>query len=237
MPGFHPDPAQSRPGKLGPGVVDDYQSADAPYPGFGLDRNNPTEIDLTEPMELIRLMRDELKIDLLNLTAGSPYYNPHIQRPAFFPPSDGYQPPEDPLVGCVRQIAAVAQIKKQLDADTQTSKIVPALPIVGTAYTYFQEYLPHVAQAVVRDGWVDFVGLGRMVLSYPDLPADCLETGQLQKPKLICRTFSECTTAPRNGLISGCFPLDDYYKDSPAGQHIKQVKLNIRKQLEQGHAD
>ena len=45
------------------------------------------------------------------LSAGSPYYNPHIQRPAIFPPSDGYLPPEDPLVGVARQIAATAALK------------------------------------------------------------------------------------------------------------------------------
>ena len=41
----------------------------------------------------------------------SPYYNPHIQRPAFYPPSDGYRPPEDPLVGVARQIEATRELK------------------------------------------------------------------------------------------------------------------------------
>ena len=44
----------------------------------------------------------------------------------------------------------------------------PDLALVGSAYTYLQEYLPHTAQAVVREGWVDSVGLGRMVLAYPE---------------------------------------------------------------------
>ncbi len=39
------------------------------------------------------------------LTAGSPYYCPHVVRPALFPPTDGYEPPEDPLHGVARQIA------------------------------------------------------------------------------------------------------------------------------------
>jgi NADPH2 dehydrogenase len=171
-----------------------------PYPGFGCDRNNPLAIDLAEPERLLRLMRDELKIELVNLTAGSPYYNPHIQRPALFPPSDGYPPPEDPLVGCFRQ----------LDAARRLRQAVPGLPVVGTAYTYFQEFLPHVAQAAVRDGWIDCVGIGRMALCYPDLPADVLEHGRLDRRRL-CRTFSECTTAPRAGHVSGCYPLDPFY--------------------------
>src|SRR5262249_3250164 len=143
-------------------------------------------------------------VRLINVSCCSPYYNPHFQRPAAFPPSDGYQPPEDPLVGVARQIDAVRQIKAAC----------PESVIIGSGYTYLQEYLAQVSQAVVREGWVDFVGLGRLVLSYWDLPADALAGRELQT-KRICRTFSDCTTAPRNGIISGCFPLDGHYKDAP----------------------
>jgi len=76
---------------------------------------------------------------------------------------------------------------------------------------------------VVRAGWIDLVGLGRMVLSYPELPADALTTGTLAR-KRICRTFSDCTTAPRNGLISGCYPLDPYYKALPEAGELKIIK-------------
>jgi hypothetical protein len=80
-----------------------------------------------------------------------------------------------------------------------------------------------VAQHVIRDGWTDMVGLGRMVLAYPNLPGDSLTKGQLEK-KLICRTFSDCTTAPRNGLISGCYPLDRYYAAKPEFKKLKEIK-------------
>ena len=93
----------------------------------------------------------------------------------------------------------------------------------GTGYTYVQDYLPHGAQAVVRAGWIDSVGLGRMVLSYPRLPADSLATGRLDR-KCVCRTFSDCTTAPRTGLVSGCFPLDPYYKALPEAATVKSLK-------------
>jgi hypothetical protein len=66
-----------------------------------------------------------------------------------------------------------------------------------------------------------------MVLSYPELPADTLATGQMQR-KRVCRTFSECTTAPRAGLISGCFPLDPYYKELPAFEEMKRVKQQMK---------
>ena len=212
-----PDQAQSKGGRLGPGIPDsDDIDQSAAYPGFGLDRKDPSKIDLTEPIALLKLMRDELNISLVNLTAGSPYYNPHLQRPAYFPPSDGYQPPEDPLLGCLRQFEVVKQLKQA----------VPDLPMVGTAYTYLQEYLPHAGQALVREGWVDFIGLGRMALSYWDLPADVSE-GKPVIAKRLCRTFSDCTTAPRNGIVSGCYPLDDHYKLAPEHDELKAAKKEM----------
>ena len=94
---------------------------------------------------------------------------------------------------------------------------------VGSAYSYLQEWLPNVAEHAVRSGHVDSVGLGRMVLSYPDLPADQLEGRALQR-KRVCRTFSDCTTGPRAGLVSGCYPLDDFYGDRPEAARVKAVK-------------
>jgi NADPH2 dehydrogenase len=210
---FQPDPERSSPGKPGPGIPADYSRC-LPYRyAFGAKADNPVEYDLTEPKRFVQLC-GELGVKILNLSAGSPYYNPHIQRPAAYPPSDGYQPPEDPLVGVARQI----QVVRQLKATAPSS-----LRIVGTAYSYLQEYLPHVAQAVVREGWTDCVGIGRMVLSYPGMLADALGQGTLN-PRLICRTFSDCTTAPRNGLISGCYPLDDHYKSKPEFAALKRLK-------------
>lgn len=180
--------------------------------GFGVSTEDPLAIDLTEPMELM-LDLVARGVAMLNITCGSPYYNPHLQRPAIFPPFDGYQPPEDPLVGVTRQMDAVRQCKAAL----------PNVPFVGSGYTYLQDYLVQVGQAAVREGWTDFVGLGRMVLSYPDLPADSL-AGRTQKRKKICRTFSDCTTAPRNGLVSGCYPLDPYYKALPERSELLRIK-------------
>ena len=169
-------------------------------------------IDLAEPSKFMDVLH-ELGIRLVCTTAGSPYYNPHIQRPAFFPPSDGYQPPEDPLVGVARQIQATADLKR----------LHPDMFFVGSGYSYLQDWLPNVAEAVVREGLVDSIGLGRMVLSYPDLPADVLN-GTVMARKKICRTFSDCTTAPRNGIVSGCYPLDPFYKKMPEHQELKSLK-------------
>ncbi len=180
--------------------------------GFGVDQDDPLAVDLREPIALVRRLH-ELGVAVINVSCGSPYYCPHVQRPAIFPPSDGYLPPEDPLVGVWRQI----------DATRQCKEAVPEMPMVGTGYTYLQDFLPHVAQAAVRAGWIDVVGLGRMVLAYPELPADTLARGEMAR-KRICRTFSDCTTGPRQGVISGCFPLDPYYKALPEAEVVKQFK-------------
>src|SRR5690606_27614403 len=186
--------------------ADDYTFA------FGAMRRPDALPDLEEPRAFLALLR-ELEIDLVCLTAGSPYYNPHIQRPATFPPSDGYQPPEDPLVGVARQVAVTAALTRDF----------PDLVVVGSAYSYLQDWLPNVAQAVVRQGGAHLVGLGRMVLSYPELPADVLAGRPLQR-KLVCRTFSDCTTGPRNGLVSGCYPLDPLYTAHPDHARLKAAK-------------
>jgi 2,4-dienoyl-CoA reductase-like NADH-dependent reductase (Old Yellow Enzyme family) len=209
---FRPDPKRSAKGKLGPGVPESLENL-IPYRwGFGVDWDDPTKIDLRETIRFLSLL-EELEIRLVNLTAGSPYYNPHLQRPALYPPSDGYQPPEDPLIGVAQHMNVAHQLKK----------LFPNLILVGTAYSYLQDFLPHVAQAAVHEGWVDAVGLGRMILTYPELLWDATEGNAIQH-KRICRTFSDCTTAPRNGLPSGCYPLDSYYKSSELAEQLKFAK-------------
>jgi 2,4-dienoyl-CoA reductase-like NADH-dependent reductase (Old Yellow Enzyme family) len=204
------------PFKPGPDRTGMPEPHDGRYPyAFGANPDKPLEIDLTEGVAFLRLL-EKLDIKLVCITAGSPYYNPHIQRPALFPPSDGYQPPEDPLVGVARQINTTAQLKAQF----------PNLCVIGSGYTYLQEWLPYVGQHNVRTGRVDFVGIGRMVLAYPEMPADVLAGRPLQT-KSLCRTFSDCTTGPRNGLVSGCYPLDPYYKESPQHEQLKAAKERL----------
>ncbi len=205
-----------RPGDDRVGQPLEFQNENGQYPyAFGGNPDNPLEIKNDELFAFMDLLKS-LDIELVNLSCGSPYYNPHIMRPAYFPPSDGYQPPEDPLVGVARQINNAAKVKEKH----------PDLLIVGTGYSYLQEWLPNVGQYVVRNQMIDFVGLGRMVLSYPEMPADVLDGNPLARKK-ICRTFSDCTTAPRKGLISGCYPLDDHYKELPEAEQLKAIKSEL----------
>ena len=181
-----------------------------------MNQSDPTETDLTETFQFVDLC-GELGIKVLNTSAGSPYYSPHLQRPAMFPPSDGYQPAYDPLIDVARLIHAVREVK---------ARAPEGLYVIGSGYSYLQEYLAPVATAVLRQGWADAIGMGRAILSYPTMLTDAIAGRPLEK-KFICRTFSECTTAPRNGLISGCYPLDKFYTQRPEFAQLKELKKKI----------
>ena len=185
-------------------------------PGFGVLRNDDLGQALNDARALLTHL-EALGVKWICTSAGSPYYNPHIQRPALFPPLDGYEPPEDPLRGVARQIDATARLKAEF----------PNLVFVGSAYSYLQEWLPNVAQYNVRNGLADFIGLGRVALSYPDLPADVL-SGKTLRRAAICRTFSDCTTGPRMGMVSGCYPLDPFYEERPEAARIRTVRVTSR---------
>jgi len=190
----------------------------AVLPGFGVLADDDRLGEALDDSRFVLRMLEGLGVRWICATAGSPYYNPHIQRPAMFPPLDGYEPPEDPLRGVARQIQATALLKRDF----------PALTFVGSAYSYLQEWLPHVGQRSLRDGLCDLVGLGRIVLSYPELPADVLAGAPLRR-NAFCRTFSDCTTGPRLGLVSGCYPLDPFYVARPEAIKIRNVRTEINR--------
>lgn len=181
--------------------------------GFGVMRpSSALDRALDDSRALLRLLQSR-DIRWICVSAGSPYYTPHVIRPALFPPLDGYLPPEDPLNGVARHIDITARLKAEF----------PDMVFVGSGYTYLQEWLPNVGQYNLRHGMTDFVGIGRLVLSYPEMPADVLAGRPLQR-KRICRTFSDCTTGPRLGLVSGCYPLDEEYHNHPHAAAVKEGK-------------
>ena len=128
--------------------------------------------------------------------------------------------PEDPLVGVARIQAAT----RELTAEH------PTIRFVSGGLSYLQDWLPSVGDAMVTAGWCDAIGLGRMVLSYPHLPTDVM-AGRPPDRRLVCRTFSDCTTAPRGGLVSGCYPLDDFYKQREERVELAAYKKELRARL------
>ena len=51
--------------------------------------------------------------------------------------------------------------------------------------------------------------------------------GRPLRRKAICRTFSDCTSAPRLGLVSGCFPLDPFYTAHPDAKRLREAKAAL----------
>ena len=127
---------------------------------FGTDQSGH-EIDLSEPIQLLTELRD-LGVDLICVTGSSPYNSWHYQRPALNSKPGEYSTPEDPLVGVARHV----QVTRELRA------AVPGIITVGSGYSYLQQWLPNVAQAAVRRGMTDIVGVARMHLAYPRMISD-----------------------------------------------------------------
>jgi 2,4-dienoyl-CoA reductase-like NADH-dependent reductase (Old Yellow Enzyme family) len=144
-----------------------------------------------------------LGVTLVNTTLGNPYAQPHFGRPFEYPPPDGYESPEHPLVGVNRHFRATETVQRAY----------PDLAVVGTGYSYLQEFLPQAAAANVRDGCVNIVGVGRATLAQPDWVRQLLDHGKLDR-KRVCRTFSYCTALmraknhPMGQYQTGCPPFD-----------------------------
>jgi len=170
--------------------------------GWGMNENDPFTPDLAEPIRWIGDMRT-LGVSLVNVTMGNPYAQPHFGRPFEYPPPDGYESPEHPLIGADRHFKATAEIQRAY----------PDLAVVGTGYSYFQEFLPHVGAGNLRDGRVTFVGVGRASLAQPDLVRQLRDHDRLDR-KRVCRTFSYCTALmrskdhPLGQYPTGCPPFD-----------------------------
>jgi len=169
---------------------------------FGVNPQNHLEIDLTEPLQVARRLR-EWGVRLLNVSAGNPYANPHVVRPAEHPPIDGYHAPEHPLHGVLRHFDLARRIQQE----------VPDVPLVGSGYSWLQDFAMHAAAGNIAAGNVSIVGIGRAALSHPDFARTLHETGKLNR-KQVCRTFSYCTNLmrtkdhPLGQYATGCPPFD-----------------------------
>jgi NADPH2 dehydrogenase len=169
---------------------------------WGTNVADPFTPDLTEPAWWIEEMA-RLGVAFVNITMGSPYATPHVIRPFEYPPPDGYETPEHPLIGVDRHFRLAAELQRRL----------PSLPMVGSGYSYLQEHLFHAGAANIRDGRITVVGVGRAALPQPDFALRLLEDGRLDR-KRVCRTFSYCTAlmrAKHNDLgqfATGCPPFD-----------------------------
>lgn len=165
-----------------------------PY-GFGTTEQN--ELDMTEPDRLIGQLVDA-GIQMLNVTVGNPYYNPHVNRPYR---KGGYEAPEAPSVGLERFEIIERHIKEKF----------PTLPVVGSGLSYYREDLFEQTERQLREGVCDLVGFGRMWLAYPMFYRD-YKNGTFNF-KNCCLACSKCTELMRAGKVSGCAVFNEYYRE------------------------
>jgi 2,4-dienoyl-CoA reductase-like NADH-dependent reductase (Old Yellow Enzyme family) len=174
-------------------------------PGFGTSDRDRLAPDLREPLALIGRLQD-LGVSMVNVTMGSPYFNPHVGRPYERASVDGYTPPEHPLVGVDRHFRLAAEVQETY----------PALVVIGTGYSWLRHYAANAGAANVKDGRISVMGLGRGALAYPDFAADLMEYGRMIDRKS-CIGVSFCTAlmrAKNNELgqfPTGCAPRDPFY--------------------------
>ncbi len=170
-----------------------YDGFPHPY-GFGVKADGSLDFDPTEPIALLQALQS-YGVELLNITMGNPYFNPHVNRPYSM---GGYEAPEHPLTGVARMLSGTAQLKKA----------VPDMKLICSALSFLGVAAPHVAAAYVHSGGFDMAGFGRTIFAYPDFARDILTSGGMDSKKC-CIACSKCTQIMRqSGGTPGC-PIRD----------------------------
>jgi 2,4-dienoyl-CoA reductase (NADPH2) len=158
--------------------------------GFGVDEKG--EPDFTEPLLLVEQLKSR-GISIINLTMGSPYFNPHVSRPYDNPLPGQNKPAEHPLEGVVRMINSTSLFQERF----------PDIAMVGSAYSFLRHFAPNVGASVIRNGQASFIGFGRNSFAYPSMPLDLMKNGKAD-PRQTCITCSGCTRLIRSLRPGGC---------------------------------
>lgn len=169
-----------------------YDGFKYPY-GFGVKRDGSLEFDPAEPARLINELK-MLGVEILNITMGNPYFNPHVNRPFA---AGAYTPEEHPLKGVERVLKGTAELKN----------MTGGVKLICSALSYLGVAAPNVAAAFIKSGGFDYAGFGRMVFAYPDFANDILKNSALKKEKC-CIACSKCTQIMRAGGTPGCVIRD-----------------------------
>lgn len=177
-----------------------------PYPyGFGVREGAGIDPDLSEASELIRIL-GSYGVELINITMGNPYFNPHVNRPFA---KGGYTHEEHPLQGVARMLRGISEVKAE----------VPSMKIISSALSYLGVAAPFVAAGFIQQGGFDMAGFGRTIFAYPDFAKDILAKGEMDSNK-ICLCCSKCTEIMRTkGGTPGCVIRD---KEVYAPIYIRQ---------------
>ena len=148
------------------------------------------------------MLRD-LGVGLVNVSLGNPYASPHLLRPFEYPPPDGYETPEHPLIGVDRHFRLTAAVQAAY----------PELAVVGSGYSWLQAYAFEAGAANVAAGRATFVGIGRGALTQPDFGRR-LAARRTARPK---------TTLPHVQLLHGPDAIEAQ-RDGPVRHRLPAVR-------------
>jgi 2,4-dienoyl-CoA reductase (NADPH2) len=178
--------------------------------GVDLSKNEEQHFDLSETKKLTKELV-QLGVEIINVTAGTPYLNPHVTRPFNIPVINGWEQPEHPLKGVERLILFAKEIQKN----------IPSIPVMGSGYTWLGEFAPMVASANIKEKNQSIAGFGRQAFAYPDFVKDILTKGKMD-PSKCCITCSQCSQLMIYGISTGCVIRDkDIY--GPIFQNAKKT--------------
>jgi NADPH2 dehydrogenase len=170
--------------------------------GFGVDTANPHAIDMDEVKRAAGWFRDD-GVELLSVSLGVPYFNPHIGRPFEKPDEGNYEQPEHPLIGVDRHFQVTGELQRAY----------PDLPMVGAGYSWLQKFAVNAGAYNLQSGAARFFGMGRNALAYPDFAREAIETGALSERR-VCKTLTYCSylmrqkNHPLGQFPTGCPPFD-----------------------------
>ncbi|MBQ7353656.1 MAG: flavin oxidoreductase/NADH oxidase [Clostridia bacterium] len=166
-----------------------------PYPyGFAVKEGEGINPDFTESKMLVKSLVKG-GIDMIDMTMGNPYFNPHVNRPYS---KGGYEPPEHPMLGVHRMLEGISEIASE----------IKGTPVISSGISFLGSESANVCSAYVKDGKFDFAGYGRQTLAYPDC-ANEITSGRNLDPKKICICCSKCTEIMRKpGGTPGCVIRD-----------------------------
>ena len=183
-----------------------------PYPyGFGVRPDCGIEPDMTEAKKLIGLLADE-GVELLDITMGNPYFNPHVNRPFDGGP---YVPEEHPLLGVGRMLALTGELQKAH----------PNVQLICSGTSYLREFLPNIGAGLIEEGMIAMVGIGRMNFAYPDFAKDVV-AGKIDKNQ-VCITCGMCSMIMRNGSTPGCVVRDAEVYQPLYKEHVRDRNIIV----------
>ena len=174
-----------------------------PY-GFGVSKESGLTPDYTEPVRLIRELKEEYGLTMVDLTMGNPYATTHVTRPFDM---GKYMPEEHPFAGLARMINGIGEVKKA----------VPDMVIYASAPSYLREYADLFTAGAVEERLCDGMLFGRMAFADPDFANEIVKEGRIHKDR-VCLTCGKCGDLIRAHKPTGCVIMDNatfmpFYKE------------------------